>query len=81
MATEQQKCTVEGCKRTYRAKGYCNVHFHKWRKGEMPKKPRGKLAKPIETPAAAPAPVKAEAAPVAEAPKAEAPKAEAPAKE
>lgn len=36
-------CVVEGCKRPYRAKGYCNVHFKKWRRGEMPKKRRYKI--------------------------------------
>lgn len=29
-------CTVEGCKRAYRAKGYCYFHFQKWRRGELP---------------------------------------------
>lgn len=31
-----QKCRVEGCKRAYRAKGYCNIHYKKWRHGELP---------------------------------------------
>ena len=31
---EQRKCSVENCKRPYRAKGYCNVHYGKWRRGE-----------------------------------------------
>jgi hypothetical protein len=35
-------CTVEGCKRVYRAKGFCRVHYNKWRKGDMPKKARYK---------------------------------------
>lgn len=35
-------CKVEGCKRPYRAKGFCNTHFKKWRAGAMPKKPRYK---------------------------------------
>jgi len=30
-------CKVEGCKRAYRAKGYCRVHYNKWRKGELGK--------------------------------------------
>jgi hypothetical protein len=34
---EKKTCKVDGCKRPYRAKGYCNVHYQKWRKGEMPK--------------------------------------------
>lgn len=29
-------CSVEGCKRPYRAKGYCFFHFKKWRQGELP---------------------------------------------
>jgi hypothetical protein len=46
-ATEQSEttgstkaCSVAGCKRPYRAKGYCNVHFRKWRRGELETKPR-----------------------------------------
>ena len=31
-------CTASGCKRkNYRAKGYCNVHYRKWRQGDLPK--------------------------------------------
>jgi hypothetical protein len=30
-------CKIEGCKRPYRAKGYCNVHYKKWRQGEFGK--------------------------------------------
>ena len=40
--SDVKKCKVEGCKRVYRAKGYCTVHFHKWRRGEMPAKGRYK---------------------------------------
>ena len=40
--TEAKTCKIEGCKRPYRAKGYCNVHFTKWRKGELDKNPRYK---------------------------------------
>ena len=29
-----QKCSVEGCKRPYRAKRYCVVHYNTWRRGE-----------------------------------------------
>jgi hypothetical protein len=29
-------CSVEGCKRPYRAKGYCFFHYKKWRQGELP---------------------------------------------
>lgn len=45
MPAEGKKCTIEGCKRPYRAKGYCNAHFHKWRKGELETKPRYKICK------------------------------------
>jgi hypothetical protein len=31
-----KKCQVEGCKRPYRAKEYCNVHYRLWRHGELP---------------------------------------------
>lgn len=31
----ESKCSVEGCKRPYRAKTYCNVHYKAWRRGEM----------------------------------------------
>jgi hypothetical protein len=30
------QCGVEGCKRPYRAKGWCYFHFKKWRQGELP---------------------------------------------
>jgi hypothetical protein len=26
-------CSIKGCKREYRAKGYCGVHYRKWRQG------------------------------------------------
>ena len=29
-------CSVEGCKRPYRSKGWCYFHFKKWRQGELP---------------------------------------------
>jgi hypothetical protein len=32
----KKACTVEGCKRGYRAKGYCFFHYKKWRHGELP---------------------------------------------
>ena len=34
---ESQACRVEKCKRPYRAKGYCTVHYKKWRRFELPK--------------------------------------------
>ena len=36
-AVKLKKCRVEGCRRPYRAKGYCNVHYRKWRRGELGK--------------------------------------------
>lgn len=32
---ETKKCSVKDCKRPYRAKGYCNVHYKLWRRGEI----------------------------------------------
>ena len=32
-----KSCSVKGCKRPYRAKGYCSVHYNKWRRGELSK--------------------------------------------
>lgn len=40
--SQKQSCQVEGCKRPYRAKGYCQIHFRKWRQGGLTKKPRYK---------------------------------------
>ena len=34
-ATVEQKCSKEGCKRPYRAKGYCVTHYKLWRRGEL----------------------------------------------
>jgi hypothetical protein len=31
-----QACSVEGCKRAYRAKGFCFFHFKRWRQGDLP---------------------------------------------
>ena len=31
----ERKCSVENCKRPYRAKGYCVSHYQAWRRGEM----------------------------------------------
>ena len=33
---EGKVCSVQGCKRPYRAKSYCFFHFKKWRQGELP---------------------------------------------
>ena len=38
MNTKVESCSIDGCKRPYRAKGYCNSHSKKWRRGELPKK-------------------------------------------
>ena len=32
---EEKSCKVKGCKRPYRAKGYCTVHYQKWRRNEI----------------------------------------------
>lgn len=29
-----ESCKIANCKREYRAKGYCGVHYKKWRHGE-----------------------------------------------
>ena len=34
---EGKKCSIEGCKRAYQAKGYCFFHYDKWKNGELPK--------------------------------------------
>ena len=31
----ESHCSVEGCKRPYRAKTYCNVHYKACRRGEL----------------------------------------------
>ena len=33
---EGKACSVEGCKRPYRAKSYCFFHYKKWRQGDLP---------------------------------------------
>ncbi len=35
----KKSCTVEGCKRGYRAKGLCFFHYKAWRRGEMESRP------------------------------------------
>jgi len=30
-------CKVKGCRRPYRAKSYCNVHYREWRQGKLGK--------------------------------------------
>lgn len=32
----KQSCRVDKCGRPYRAKGYCRVHYKKWRRSELP---------------------------------------------
>lgn len=34
---DEMSCKVGGCKREYRAKGYCRAHYRKWRRGELGK--------------------------------------------
>lgn len=42
--TETTKsCCMKDCKRPYRAKGYCNIHYKKWRRGELEAKPRYRI--------------------------------------
>ena len=33
-----KSCRIAKCKRPYRAKGYCNVHYREWRHGKHPKR-------------------------------------------
>jgi hypothetical protein len=68
-AREPRRCRIAKCKRPYRAKGYCNVHYREWRHGKHPKgryktctkegcrKPRakGSLCEEHSRPAAEPA--------------------------
>jgi len=35
----KKACSIQGCKRAYRAKGLCFFHYAKWRRGEMEAKP------------------------------------------
>lgn len=35
-ASGKKACSVEGCKRPYRAKSYCFFHYKKWRQGDLP---------------------------------------------
>jgi len=36
LSATEKKCQVEGCKRPFKAKGYCVTHYKKWKRGEMP---------------------------------------------
>ena len=36
----KKSCKVAGCKRAYRAKGFCFFHYSKWRRGEIESTPR-----------------------------------------
>lgn len=36
----KKACSVQGCKRAYRAKGLCFFHYKKWRRGELEGRPR-----------------------------------------
>ena len=35
----KKTCSVQGCKRAYRAKGLCFLHYKKWRRGELEGRP------------------------------------------
>jgi len=35
LTRDASKCSVEACKRPYRAKGYCVTHYRRWRRGEI----------------------------------------------
>src|SRR5512138_2269647 len=35
----KKACSVQGCKRAYRAKGLCFFHYKKWRRGELEGRP------------------------------------------
>jgi hypothetical protein len=35
----KKACTVQGCKRAYRAKGLCFFHYKKWRRSELEGRP------------------------------------------
>lgn len=35
-ATVNKECGISGCKLPYRAKGYCDRHYQRWRRGELP---------------------------------------------
>ncbi len=35
----KKSCSVQGCKRAYRAKGLCFFHYKKWRRDEIPGRP------------------------------------------
>lgn len=35
MTEPTQACQIEKCKGIYRAKGYCDRHYKKWRRGEL----------------------------------------------
>ena len=35
----KKACSVQGCKRAYRAKGLCFFHYKKWRRDEIPGRP------------------------------------------
>jgi len=37
VSEKEKACRVQGCKRPYRAKSYCNVHYRQWRQGKLGK--------------------------------------------
>ena len=36
----KKACKIQGCKRAFRAKGFCFFHHAKWRRGELEAVPR-----------------------------------------
>ena len=36
-AKTAKACKIKDCKRSYRAKGYCDVHFKQWSQGKLTK--------------------------------------------
>jgi hypothetical protein len=38
-AAGKKTCSVAGCRRAYRAKGFCFFHYKKWRRGEVEGRP------------------------------------------
>ncbi len=35
LSRQEAQCSIAGCKRPYRAKSYCVVHYQAWRRGEV----------------------------------------------
>lgn len=37
LSREDSHCKIKGCKRSYKAKGYCQPHYREWRNGKFGK--------------------------------------------